>query len=149
MSENDTQDVKIASGKALTIEGEISGLTSALRAPSDHQASPAVSVILSSANISKSAKNLIASSLSNATDLLKSFVRLAGTSDAAQAMNDYGSTGYDGLDPAAGAVRTYAFQLFALNVEPNIPACANKMTILPIIMSNVIVGTNLTAFYQK
>lgn len=120
MSANDMHDVKIASGKALTIEGEISGLTSALRAPSDHQAPPADSGRYS-----------------------------FSVTDAAQAMNDYGNIGYDGPDPAAGSVRTYAFQLFALNVEPNIPAGANKMTILPIIMSNVIVGTNLTVFYQK
>ncbi len=68
---------------------------------------------------------------------------------AAQAMNDYGNTGYDGPDPSAGAARTYAFQLYALNVEPNIPVGANKATILPIIISNVIAGTNLTVFYQK
>jgi len=68
---------------------------------------------------------------------------------AAQAINDYGNTGYDGPDPAAGAARTYVFQLYALNVEPNIPAGANKATILPIIISNVIAGTNLTVFYQK
>lgn len=68
---------------------------------------------------------------------------------AKQGVNDFRRTGYGGPCPPAGSPHRYFFTLYALDIEPGLPAGASKADLLRVIEGHVLAEGRLMGRYQR
>jgi Raf kinase inhibitor-like YbhB/YbcL family protein len=64
-------------------------------------------------------------------------------------VNDFRRTGYGGPCPPPGNPHRYFFTLYALEVEPGLPAGASKADLLRVIEGHVLAEGRLMGRYQR
>jgi Raf kinase inhibitor-like YbhB/YbcL family protein len=68
---------------------------------------------------------------------------------AKQGKNDFKRTGYGGPCPPPGRPHRYFFKLFALDIEPGLPAGASKADLLRVMEGHVLAEGQLMGRYQR
>jgi Raf kinase inhibitor-like YbhB/YbcL family protein len=71
------------------------------------------------------------------------------TDGAKQGVNDFRRTGYGGPCPPPGNPHRYFFTLYALELEPGLPAGASKADLLRVIEGHVLAEGRLMGRYQR
>lgn len=66
-----------------------------------------------------------------------------------QGVNDFRKVGYGGPCPPRGPAHRYVFRLYALNVEPALPARRTKADLLKAIDGHVLAQAELTGRYRR
>ncbi len=68
---------------------------------------------------------------------------------AKQGINDFRRSGYGGPCPPPGAPHRYFFTLYALDIEPGLPAGATKADLLRALEGHVLEEAKLVGLYQR
>jgi Raf kinase inhibitor-like YbhB/YbcL family protein len=68
---------------------------------------------------------------------------------AKQGVNDFRRTGYGGPCPPPGGPHRYFFKLYALDIEPGLPAGASKADLLRAMEGRVLGEGQLMGLYQR
>lgn len=68
---------------------------------------------------------------------------------AKQGLNDFRRLGYGGPCPPPGAAHRYFFKLYALDIEPGLPAGATKADLLRAMEGHVLAEGQLVGLYQR
>jgi Raf kinase inhibitor-like YbhB/YbcL family protein len=68
---------------------------------------------------------------------------------AKQGINDFRRTGYGGPCPPRGTPHRYFFKLYALDIEPGLPAGAGKADLLRVIEGHVLAEGQLMGRYKR
>lgn len=68
---------------------------------------------------------------------------------AKQGVNDFRRTGYGGPCPPPGGPHRYFFKLYALDIEPGLPAGASKADLLRVMEGHVLGEGQLMGLYQR
>lgn len=68
---------------------------------------------------------------------------------AKQGINDFRRSGYGGPCPPPGAPHRYFFKLYALDIEPGLPAGATKADLLRALEGHVLEEAQLVGLYQR
>jgi Raf kinase inhibitor-like YbhB/YbcL family protein len=68
---------------------------------------------------------------------------------AKQGKNDFGRFGYGGPCPPPGPAHRYFFKLYALDIEPGLPAGATKADLLQAIEGHVLEEAQIMGKYQR
>lgn len=72
------------------------------------------------------------------------------TADGAkQGLNDFRRSGYGGPCPPPGGPHRYKFRLYALDIEPGLPAGASKADLLRVMEGHVLAEGGLTGRYER
>jgi Raf kinase inhibitor-like YbhB/YbcL family protein len=68
---------------------------------------------------------------------------------AKQGVNDFRRTGYGGPCPPPGGPHRYFFKLYALDIEPGLPAGSSKADLLRVMEARVLGEGQLMGLYQR
>jgi Raf kinase inhibitor-like YbhB/YbcL family protein len=68
---------------------------------------------------------------------------------AKQGVNDFRRAGYGGPCPPPGSSHRYFFTLYALDIEPGLPAGASKADLLRVIEGHILAEGQLMGRYQR
>ena len=68
---------------------------------------------------------------------------------AKQGVNDFRRSGYGGPCPPPGKPHRYFFKIYALDIEPGLPAGASKADLLRAIEGHVLAEGQLIGLYQR
>ncbi|MGD2152646.1 MAG: YbhB/YbcL family Raf kinase inhibitor-like protein [Gemmatimonadales bacterium] len=68
---------------------------------------------------------------------------------AKQGLNDFNRLGYGGPCPPPGGPHRYFFKLYALDIEPGLPAGATKADLLRVIKGHVLAEGQLVGKYER